>query len=160
MPGRVLSAPATAAIAAEETDEVFLVCVKISHADLVAPIRVVNNIEDITRTEDAVSVDYVGLPFEIELPDEGERPGETRLSVDNVDRRIVEAIRTIQSPPDVEIRVVLASQPDVIEYELTGLTLRDATYDVSTVQGYLRFEDLQVENACDTITPSRFPALF
>ncbi|MCL4715450.1 MAG: DUF1833 domain-containing protein [Hyphomonadaceae bacterium] len=156
MTGRVLSAPATAAIAAEETDEVFLVLVGIDHVDLVQPIRVVNNVEPV----DSGGETYVGLPFEIELPDEGERPGEARLSVDNVDRRIVEALRTVQSAPTVEIKVVLASQPDVIEYELSGLTLRDTTYDVATVQGYLRYEDLSIDPVADMITPSRFPGLF
>lgn len=160
MPGRDLSAAATAAIMAEETEEVFLTLVKIDHEDLAEPIRVVNNIEPIERTEDGVLVEYVGLPFEIEFPDEGERPGEARISVDNVDRRIVEAIRSIQSPPSVEVRVVLASQPDIVEYELTGLSLRDVPYDVATVQGYLRYEDLTIESVADTITPSRFPALF
>lgn len=156
MTGRVLSAPATAALVAEETDEVFLILVKIDHADLDQPIRVVNNIEEIVSGGET----YVGLPFEVELPDEGDRPGEARLSVDNVDRRIVEAIRTISTPPSVTIKVVLASQPDTIEYQLDGLTMRDVSYDAATVQGYLRYEDLSSENVADMIVPSRFPGLF
>lgn len=156
MTGRVLSTAATRALTAEETEEVFLVLVKISHGDLVSAIRVVNNIEAIEHDGET----YVGLPFEIELPDEGDRPGEARLSVDNVDRRIVEAVRTISTPPSVTIKVVLASQPDVIEYQLDGLTMRDVSYDAATVQGYLRYEDLSTENVADIIVPSRFPGLF
>ena len=39
---------------------------------LEAPIRVVNNIEAVTSNGN----EFVALPFDIELPDEGERPGE------------------------------------------------------------------------------------
>lgn len=160
MPGRILSQRAATAVVAEETSEVFLVLVKIEHEDLDKPIRVVNNLLPITRTEGDVEVEYIALPFEIELPDEGDRPGDARLAVSNVDRKIVEALRSIQTRPDVEIRVVLASQPDIVELELTGLKLGDATYDAGVVQGYLRYEDLAVEPVADSLTPSRFPALF
>jgi hypothetical protein len=151
-----LSSAATASIHAEDTDEVWLVLLTINHADLDAPIRVVNNTEDIVSG----GVTYIALPFELELPDQGERPGEARIRVDNVNRAIVEAVRTIQSPPSVEFKIVLASQPDTIEYQHSGLTMRDVTYDLASVQGYLRYEDLSTEPVADIITPSRFPGLF
>ncbi len=156
MAGRELSAPATAALVAEETDEVFLDLIIIEHEELATPIRVVRNVEDVEIDGET----YAGLPFEIELPDEGERPGDLMLTIDNVDRRIVNTIRSIQSPPTVTYRLVLASQPEVIEYEAAGLTLRDCTYDVAQVRGYMRYEPLVTESVADTITPSRFPALF
>lgn len=151
-----LSSAAIASMHAEDTDEVWLVLLTISHDDLDAPIRVVNNTEDIVSD----GLTYIALPFELELPDQGERPGEARIRIDNVNRAIVEAVRTIQAPPNVAFKIILASQPDVIEYEHSGLTLRDVTYDVASVQGYLRYEDLTSEPVADTITPSRFPGLF
>lgn len=156
MSGREFSVTATAALVAEETDEVFLDLLIIDHADLAAPIRLVRNMENITH----LGQTYIGMPFDIELPDEGERPGEARVSVDNVSREITNAIRSITSPPTVVYRLIVASDPDVIEYELSGLTLRDVTYDIGVVQGYLRYEDLTVEPVADTITPSRFPSMF
>lgn len=155
MTGRTLSPAMETAIAAEESDECPLVLVTIEHDDLPEPIRVVNNIEDIVSN----GATFVGLPFEIELPDEGERPGEARIRVDNVDRRIVKAVRSIQTPPDVTVQVILASQPDVIDMEITGLKLRDTTTDAAAVTGYLRFEDLTVEPVAAMITPARFPGL-
>lgn len=156
MTGRTLSPAMTAAIAAESTDECPLMLVTIAHDDLDAPIRVVNNIENITSNGET----FIGLPFAIELPDEGDRPGEARISVDNVNRAIAEAVRSISTPPDVTIQVILASQPDTIDLELTGLKMRDVTMDASAVTGYLRFEELTVEPVAATMTPSRFPALF
>lgn len=156
MTGRTLSSAAQAAILDEESDEVSLHLVTIEHDDLDAPIRIVDNIEDITSNGET----FVGLPFRLELPDEGDRPGEARITVDNVDRRIAEAVRSITTPPSVTIQVVLASQPDTLELELSGMTLRDVTIDAGAVTGYLRFEDLSVEPIAEAITPSKFPGLF
>ena len=154
---RVLSAAAVASLDAEETDEVWLVLLTITHPDLTDTIRLVNNIENV----ESQGYTFIGLPFEIELPSEGERPGEARLKVDNVNREIVEAIRTIGLvPPQVQIQLVLASQPNQLEYQVPVMTLRDASYDVSYVSGVLRFEDITTEPVCDTQTPQRFPALF
>ena len=156
MAGRQLSAAATASLVAEETAEVWLRLIVITHANLAVPIRLVDNIEDIVSN----GATFVALPFELELPDEGERPGEARIRVDNVDRRIVEAIRSITTPPQVTIQIILASDPDAIELEIPTLTLRDATYDLTAVTGFLRFEDITVEPVAESITPARFPGLF
>lgn len=156
MSGRALSLVATASLVEEATDEVWLVLIEITHADMAQTIRVVNNTEAIVSN----SQTFVGLPFAIEFPDEGERPGEARISIDNVNRQIVEAVRSISTPPNVKLQVILASQPDTIEFELDGLKLRDVTYDAAQVQGYLRFEDLVTEPVAALITPERFPGLF
>lgn len=154
---RGLSSAALASIHEQETDEVWLILVTIDHADLANPIRVVSNMEDITSNGET----FVGLPFEIILPDENpDEPGEVMLRVDNVDKTIVETVRIIQSPPTVKVQVVLASQPDSIEAEIDGLTMRDVTWDVGVVEGRLRLDDLVVEPLSETITPARFPGLF
>lgn len=154
---RSLSPTAVASVHAEETDEVWLYLVRIDHDDLATPIRVVSNMEDIVSNGET----FVGVPFELTLPDETpDGPGEARLRIDNVDRVIVNTVRLIQTPPTVRIQVVLASDPDTIECELDNLTLRDATWDASFVEGRLRFEDLVVEPVAEIITPARFPGLF
>jgi hypothetical protein len=154
---RQLSTAAVSAIMAQETDEAFLPLLTISHADLAEPIRLVANIENISSRGET----YIGLPFEIEFPQEdGEQIGAARLRVDNVDRMIVQTLRTIQTPPTVTVEVVLASQPDTVEMALTNLTLRDAAYDALAVTGYLRPEDVTEEPIGETITPTRFPGLF
>jgi hypothetical protein len=71
-----------------------VVLLGVTHADMAETIRVVNNVEDVVSGGGT----YVGLPFSIELPGEGELPGEAGIAIDNVDRRTVEAMRTIQTP--------------------------------------------------------------
>ncbi len=136
---RSLSEAAIASQNAQETGEAWLVLLEIDHDDLADPIRVVNNHQNITSNGNL----FVGFPFEIELPGEDpDQPLRARLRIDNVDRTIVETVRTISSPPTVTARVVLASQPNTVEVEFSGMTLREASYDAATVEADLVFEDV------------------
>jgi len=154
---RTLSASAIASLVQETTDEVWLVLLTINHADLVDPIRVVNNIDNITSRGDL----FVGFPFSIILPEQGPATiGQAQLQIDNIDKMIVETIRTISSPPTVTIEVVLASQPDTVEMALFDLVLRDSSYDAITVSATMRFEDVAVEPVAESITAQRFPGLY
>lgn len=154
---RTLSGTALASIHAQETGEVWLVLLTISHPSMATPIRVVNNNEDITSR----GALYQAFPFDIVLP--GEDPdGITKavLRFDNVERTAITAIRSLTSPPSVTIEVILASAPDTVEIAFGGLTLRNVTYDAVQVEGELLFESLWTEPITVTMTPSRFPGLF
>jgi hypothetical protein len=154
---RSLSPAALASANAQSTDEVWLVLLTIEHNEIDSPIRVVNNTEDIVSRGQT----YIGFPFDFELPGEdADAPTKARLRIDNVDRRIVEAVRTISSPPLVTLEVILASAPDTVEFSFSGLTMREIDYDVSSVSGDLLFESIFAEPVTYTMTPSRFPGLF
>ncbi len=157
---RTLSSSALGALVNDYTDEVFVVLLKLEHDDLAAPIRVANNNADIVRTE-TTSVTYIGVPFEIELPPEdADEPGAATISIPNVDRSVTAAVRAISTPVTATIMVVLASSPNTVEVEYTGLTMREVVYDAEMVTGILRFETLVIEPITFTITPARFPGLF
>lgn len=147
-----------AAAFAQQTDQVFLVLVRISHTDLAADIRVVNNYENITHNGNT----WVAFPFDIELPGDFEEALPTvRLTICNVDRQIVEALRTVSGPPTVVIKVVLASAPEDIQVGPITLTLREAQYNSLTVSGTLMPEDMLNEAyPCDSFTPAVAPGIF
>ena len=154
---RTLSSAATASIHAQETGEVWLVLLTISHSTLATPIRVVNNNEDITSRGNI----YQAFPFEIVLP--GQDPDsipKATLRFDNVDRTAIATIRGVEAPPSVTIEVILASQPDTVEISFPNLALRNVKYDASVIEGELLFENLFSEPITLTMTPSRFPGLF
>lgn len=154
---RTLSDPAVESLMGEDTDEVWLALVTIDHEDLEEPIRVVNNVVDIESNGET----FIGCPFDLELLSETpDGPGVATLSIDNVDKQIIEAVRSIQGPPSVTTQVILASDPDTIELEVGDLTMRNVTADVAKVQGTLELEDLTVEPCSETITPHRFPGMF
>lgn len=155
---RALSVVARQASYAQETGEVFLALLTISQADLASPIRIVNNYENVTSNGNL----YVGFPFEIDLPDDKmENIPRVTLKIDNVDRSIVEAVRTMTSPATITLDIVLASQPNTVEASFGGFVLRDVGYDALTVQGALAMEDVLNEPyPADSFTPNFFPGLF
>jgi len=155
---RSLSSSAVAAVNAQETGEVFLILLTIDHDDLAEPIRVVSNNQDVTSNGNT----FVGYPFEISLPqDDAEQVPTTRIRIDNVDRRIVDTIRLVSSPPTMTLQVVLASTPDTVELSFGNMTLREVEYDALVVEGTVQYEDvLHQAFPYHRFTPSSNPGLF
>jgi hypothetical protein len=154
---RTLSSRAIESGNAPQTDEVWLVLLTISHADIPEPIRVVNNNENVTSR----GHEFIAFPFDISLPGEDpDMPSKARLRIDNLDRRVVNTIRAITSPPNVTLEVILASDPNTVEISFEGLTMREVEYDVQAVTGDLVYESIYTEPVTSTMTPSRFPGLF
>lgn len=154
---RTLSQNALNSAFAQQTDEVWLVLLTIEHPSLVTPLRFVNNMESVTSRGNL----YVAFPFEIEFPEQDpDTAGEARITIDNIDRQIVQTIRSITSPPQVTLEVILASSPSTVEASFSGMVLRDVTYDAVKVSGVLRFEDIMTEPLSVQMTPQRFPGMF
>lgn len=154
---RTLSATAVASLNAQETGEVWLVLLTISHPDLPTPIRVVNNNEDITSRGNL----FQAFPFQIILPSEDpDTPPRAAIRIDNVDRSIIAVLRSISSAPSVTIEIILASQPNTVEIAYTSLALRNVRYDPAVIEGELFFEPLFDQPITASMTPSRFPGMF
>lgn len=158
---RTVSALLKAVVTAQQTGEVILAIVSISHASIInGPLRVVNDLQNLTSNGNT----YTAFPFQVRLPDDHEDAlPKVRLVLDNVDRSIVQAIRGIppSSPPTVQIDLVLASQPDLVELSFHELMLREVSYDAFTVEGDLRLDDDDLEPfPADSFTPQNFPGMF
>ena len=134
-----------------------LVLLKIDHADIDPPIRVVNNKVDITSNGEA----FIAFAFAISLPDNIEdAPGRSQLRIDNVSREITEAIRSISTPAAVTIQVVRQDAFDNIEASWPPMRLTNVRYIALTVRGDLEFEDLTREPyPAHTFSPAEFPGL-
>jgi len=146
-------------IFAQRTDEVPLFLLTINHPDMEGnPIRVVNNMQAVESRGNI----FIPWPFEINLPSEKlEELTKVTLRIDNIDRQIVQAIRTISSPPEIILELTLASTPDTVEAGPFSLTLRHVRYDSLVVEGELAYEDILNEPfPGDSYTPAYFPALF
>lgn len=127
-------------------------------AGLLTPIRVVNDYRQVIAGNKV----YLPFAFEIAPPDEREDAAiPVELRIDNVDRRIVSAIRAITTAPVVTMRVVLASQPEVTEVGPYVFALRKLNYDAQAVVGTLELEDMLREPIPGhSFTPTDFPGLF
>lgn len=154
---RNFSGAATASINAQETDEVWLTLLTIDSPELEQPLRFVNNNASVTSRGNL----FLAFPFEVDFPGQDEQnPGEARLVIDNIDRQIVNFVRSISTPPQVTMEVVLGSSLDTVEASFSNMTLRNVSYNVSSVTGILRFEDIVIEPVTFAMTPERFPGMF
>ncbi len=141
----------------QETDDVFLVLLTITHDDI-TPIRVVNNNENITSDSNL----FVAYPFEITLPDStGDGTPSAQLVIDNVSREIAESIRNISTAPKVTISVIRAADPDTIEITFAPFTLRNVKWDMMKSSGDLSMEDIAIEPfPIGQFSPAQFQGLF
>ena len=141
-----------------EVDDIWIILLTITHANLSDSIRVANNLEPIISN----SATYNACPFDIKLPndlDEGV-PGAT-LRINNVSQDVVIAVREIDTPAIVNIQIVLASNPDLVEIEYLGLELRNVRGDAGSIEGVLGYDDLLLEAfPIGSFGPSYFPGLF
>lgn len=155
---RPLSPAAMRSIMAQYSDEVWAILLTIEHPNLAEPIRVTSNSENIVSNGET----YIAFPFGAALPSErDDQMARVQLIIDNVDRRVVEAVRTITSAPTVTMSVVLASDPDTIEAGPWEMTMRDIRYDALTVQGELSFENILNAPCPEGIfSPADFPGLY
>lgn len=143
---------------ARETDEVFLICLRISHPDITT-IKITDNTEPVVRADGT----YNPFPFAIALPteSEGDIP-KVSLVIDNVDREITRQLSQLQGRPSVEFEVILASTPDTIEAGPFAFSLMNATYNALVVTGSLGFEEDILNQAfpAQSYDPLNSPALY
>lgn len=128
---------------AQSTSEVFLECLTITHTDITA-LRLVNDRVDLTRTTGV----FTAFPFAVQgMRQSPDQLPQIRITVDNVDQRIITALRAIAGTRDditVSYEVVLASSANTIEYgpvdfRVAGLNIAPASIalDLSFHSGFL-----------------------
>lgn len=155
---RALSLAARRSLTAETTDELWLLLLTIEAEGLSEPIRVVNDREDLFSRGQR----FLAYPFEIDLPgDDGETVARVTLRIDNVDRRIVEPIRTATGLPAVTLEVVRRAEPDAVEAGPFVMAIVEARADALTVEAECVFEDvLSAAFPAGQYTPADYPGLF
>jgi len=125
---------------------------------LATPICVTS--DEVTTVSNGVS--FVPFPFDLVLPnDMDSKSYRAKLVIDNIDRSIVQAVRSLTTAPSVQIQIVRAATPDVIEVQFVDFNLTNVTYDAYRVQGDLTVEDFTAEPFPAAIfSPGLFPGLF
>lgn len=152
-----LSAAAIAEMLRQNSAEVWLPLLTITHPSLTT-VRVVNNTEAIVSRGDA----YEAFPFEVALPsDVADRLSAVQLRISNVDRRFVEAVRSLPTMPRVKLEVIAASRPDDVEVGPFEFEMASAQYSVEAIEATLTYEPvMQMAFPAGTFDPQKFPGLF
>lgn len=155
---RTVTAEMVRDMLAQQTQEVYLHLVKITHAELAIPLRFVDNTENITNTEGT----YVAAAFRIQLPEETDAIPKIKIQIDNVDQSVIQAIRILSSAPQLEVSVIRASAPDVVEVGPFIVKLKQFDYNKFTITGTLGYdEDFLTEIfPKDQFTPKLTPGIF
>jgi hypothetical protein len=121
----------------QESGDPFLALFTLSHPTF-SDIRLVNNTEDITSN----GLVYQAFPVNLQLPvDDGETVREVLLTLDNVSLDLIDELRSVTDYINVNIQMVLASNPDLVEIELGELKLKTIEYNALSITGRLYMDD-------------------
>ena len=157
---RNLSTNALQAVLAPQTTQIFLELFTFDPDSeiLDSPIRFARNTADVVSRSNT----FTAIQFEIRPPsDTSQKLPTVRLSFDNIDRTLIEFIRSNQFLGDAIFEIVLASSPDTLEYGPARFTVLGAQFDAMNVEIELGFEDLLAQRyPKDLMTPETLPALF
>ncbi len=105
---RKLSAPAIKSVLEHNSDDVWLTLLEISETSLGAPIRVVNNNEDIISN----GLLFQAFHFETILPDSDiSRLQSVKINIFDIVQQIMPKIRQAQGDIDVKLSAIRASAP-------------------------------------------------
>ena len=153
---RTQSAASVASLLASETGEAYLVLLTISDSTGVIARYTSDNVDTVVST-----TTYTPSPFDIFLPANVEgRISTAQLSLDNVDRALIDSLRLATSAFQVDMKVVLGSDPTDTLVEFTDYTLRNVSYDAFSISGTLTLEDFLNEPVGRIMTGSVYPGLF
>ena len=127
-------------LAKVSAEEAPLVLLEINHSSLSTPVRVVNDMQDITSNGNL----FVACPFRYVLPDDFENQlPKARLAVDNIGRDLMYWIETSGggAGSTVKMMQVMRSRPDTVEWSIT-MNLYNVQVTMREVSAELGFENL------------------
>ena len=181
---RTLSNRMRASLFSQETGEVAMALLTVSHADLDEDLRLTTN--PVERLQEGKRSDavpgtagepagddpllygtrsrgerYLFAPIEVELPqDVNDGDPTARLAIDNIDLTLIDTIRSIEEGATITLEIVLASDPDTVEISFPSMKMVSVEYDRDAVAIDLAIDPLVTEPwPGDSFTPSAFPGL-
>jgi|TARA_R110000851_G_scaffold91621_1_gene199972 hypothetical protein len=142
----------------QDSGDPFLTLLTINHESFTTPMRLVNNIDDVTSGGEV----FTGFPFTLALPvDDGESQRTVTITFDNVSLELMTSLRSITTPLTFGIQMILASMPNEIQVSLFDLKLDTISYNAQTVRANLTLDSfLNSSMNSETYGPTNFPGLF
>ena len=153
-----LSANALAAMYAQETGEVFLPIVKLSHPSWPDDLRFVPDHQPVTHQLEV----YEPFGFRVALPDdEDEGIPVIRWTADNVTSEIAAAFRATTGPISATVSWIMLSEPDIVQAGPFEVELNSADYDAFEIRGVMTVEPILDEPFGHMVmSPKNAPGLF
>lgn len=95
-----------------------VVCLEITHPDLEVPVRVINDVQNLTSVANengvASQIEFIACPFDITLPDDiGEQVPKAQLSVDNIGRELTQWLEYSNGGAGAKCRILIGMRDDL-----------------------------------------------
>lgn len=154
---RTVPANVLEATQAQETGEVVLYLLTVTSADLAGPLHFVDNTVSISSRGNV----YSPAPFSMGLPADLETEiKDVTLTIDAVNREIINAIRTTQETISILVEVIVASDPDTV-LASADFDVQASSYRATDANLSLGFEPILIEPfPAARFTPSNAPGLY
>lgn len=158
---RDISAAGARSAHAQETDEVWLPLLELSHSAWSEDVFITNNGESVTSNGQV----YQPFPFNITLPDEvKDGLPLMRWVADNTSLELMSQLRAVASQSGyigARCAWIRAADPDTLEVPFLTMDLRAVEYNSSQISGELTVEPrLEGAFGIKKFTPETAPALF
>lgn len=142
---------------ASESSDPFIMLLTLGHESF-GTVRLVNDNRDTISRGNT----YYAFPMEVTLPsDDGESASEVDIKLDNVTRELIDELRSVTTPINVTVEMVLASNPDYVQISLEEFKLKNISYNSKTIQGKLYLDGfLNIAMTSEKYGPTNFPGLF
>jgi hypothetical protein len=146
------------ALSFSASDEDFVVLATISHQSISPPIRVVSDTVDLVSNGET----FVGFPFEFVLPADTDSPPKGKIRIQNADKRIGTVVLALDTAVDMQLDVVLRSDPNTLQVSYRNLKLRNITGDAMAIEGEIGVQDYSTVpwprvKATRALLPGLFP---
>jgi len=135
-----------------------VILVTIEHPDLPAPLRLNNSVLNIESRGETFLASFVEAKI---LDSDPERTPQAQLTVSNIDRTLVAALRATATACLITLEIIRRSDPDTVERSMSNLELRNVQGDELVIQGDLIPRRLRPQKAIDYyFSPTVCPGLF
>jgi hypothetical protein len=156
------------AINASVTADFVIALVTISHPDLEGSIRLSSDptkrfsVDPLKYGTESGGLRYDFALMSVSLPDDRMgSPAAVTLAFENVVADMAQAIRATLTPATVDIKCVLASDPDVVEEQWSDLRGVQGSYDASRITYEISRQAISNEPwPAHRMTQGRFPRLY
>ena len=142
----------------QESEDVFLTLLTLTHPSFAGPIRLVNNSVDVISRGQT----FIAFPFKLRLPvDDGESAREVSIEFDNVSLEILDELRTVTTSIEVKMEMVLASIPDEVQISIEELKIQTVNYNKQVISARLFLDSfLTTELNSEIYSPTLYPGIF
>lgn len=165
---RTLSLNFRKALFAQESSEVPILLMTITHEELDDPIYISTDPTERYQDEPPLyrtvsrSIEFKYAGATVTIPSEEDKaPPVAKLTIANVARNLVPLARSVSTPPIIRIEAVLSTDLETLEMVWPAMNMSNLTYDASFLTFDLSIDALVTEPyPAGTFSPAHFFGLF